>query len=194
MPRRHRPIEGITIYQCLGLDPADVTVFKGLPVTTVARMLVDLSASHTPHQVAYVINQAAFRRCFSLEATWRARARANGHAGTGVLARAIDIYLAGSAGTRSGLEDRFLELVADCPEPLVNMEYLGYEIDFRWPERRLAVEVDGNHTRPRDGRNDAARDRVLRAAGYRTLAARGAFDTESPSAAAGTPARRSTDR
>jgi len=83
-----------------------------------------------------------------------------------VLARAIDLYLAGSAGTRSDLEDRFLELVRGFPSPLVNMEYLGYEVDFRWPERKLVVEVDGNHTRPRDKRSDAARDRVLRAAGY----------------------------
>ena len=45
VPRRHRPIEGITIHQCLGLDPLDTTVFRGIPTTTVARMLVDLSAT-----------------------------------------------------------------------------------------------------------------------------------------------------
>ena len=169
MPRRHRPVEGITIHHCLGLDPRDVTVFRGIPTTTVARMLVDLSATHTEYQVAYVINRAAWRHRFDLEATLRARARANGHPGTGVLARAIELYLAGSAGTRSDLEDRFLELVADFPEPLVNMEHLGYELDFHWPDRKLVVEVDGNHTRPNDKRNDAARDRVLRDAGYTVL-------------------------
>ena len=41
--RRHRPIEGIVIHHCLGLDPRDVTVYRGIPVTTAARMLVDLS-------------------------------------------------------------------------------------------------------------------------------------------------------
>jgi hypothetical protein len=166
VPRRHRPVKGITVHQCRALDPRVTTVIEGIPTTTVARMLVDLSASHTEHQVAYVINQAAFRRCFDLEATLRARARANGHPGTGVLARAIDLYRAGSAGTKSGLEDRFLELVAGFPVPPVNTEHLGYELDFHWPEHRLVVEVDGNHTRPRDRRNDAARDRTLRAAGY----------------------------
>jgi hypothetical protein len=166
VPRRHRPVEGITIHQCLGLDSRDVTVYRGIPVTTTARMLLDLSASHTEHQVAFVINQAVFWRCFDLEATLRARARANGHPGTGVLKRAIALYEAGSAGTRSDLEDRFLELVAGFPVPLVNMEHLGYEVDFHWPEQRLVVEVDGNHTRPKDIRNDAARDRVLTAAGY----------------------------
>jgi hypothetical protein len=166
VPRRHRPIEGIAIHQCLGLDPADVSQWRGIPITTVARMLLDLSATHTEYQVAYVINEAAHRRRFDFDATLDARARANGHPGSGVLARALALYLAGSAGTRSALEDRFLELVAHLPEPLVNMEHLGYEIDFRWPEQRLAVEVDGRHVRPRDVRNDPARDRVLRAAGY----------------------------
>jgi hypothetical protein len=166
VPRRHRPVDGITVHQCLGLDPADVTEFRGLPTTTVARMLLDISATHTEHQVAYVINQAAFRRRFDFDATLQARARANGHPGAGVLAQALALYLAGSAGTRSELEDRFLSLVGHFPEPLVNMEHLGYEIDFRWPEQRLVVEVDGRHTRPRDARNDPARDRVLRAAGY----------------------------
>jgi hypothetical protein len=169
VPRRHRPIEGITVHQCVGLDPLDTTEFTGIPTTTVARMLLDLSATHTEHQVAYVINRAAWRHRFDLDATLRARARAKGHPGTGVLARAIDLYLAGSAGTRSDLEDRFLDLVAGFPVPLVNMEYLGYEIDFRWPDHRLVVEVDGNHTRPNDKRNDEGRDRVLDAAGYTVL-------------------------
>jgi hypothetical protein len=70
----------------------------------------------------------------------------------------------GSAGTRSRYEDLFLELVT--PEPLVNMALLGYEADFHWPDRRLVVEVDGNHSRPCDLRNDGARDRTLAAAGY----------------------------
>ncbi|MBE2315002.1 DUF559 domain-containing protein [Solirubrobacter sp. CPCC 204708] len=166
VPRRHRPVEGITLHHCLGLDPRDLTVINGIPATTVARMLVDLGATHTEHQVAYVINQAAFRRVFDREATLRARARAHGHPGTGVLARALALYESGSAGTKSALEDRFLELMADQPAPLVNTEHLGYEIDFRWEQRKLVVEVDGNHTRPKDRRSDAGRDRTLRAAGY----------------------------
>jgi hypothetical protein len=164
VPRRHRAVEGIVIHHARDLDPADVSEHRGLPITTIPRMLLDLSATHTPHQVTYVINQAAWRHLFDLDATRRARARANGHPGTGVLARAIELYLAGSAGTRSGFEDRFLTL--GFPEPLVNMECLGYEVDFRWPDRMLVVELNGNHTRPMDRRNDPARDRVLRAAGY----------------------------
>lgn len=166
VPRRHRTVEGIVIHHCLGLEQADVSEHRGIPITTIPRMLLDLSATHTPHQVAFVINRLAYRRRFDLRATLRTRMRAMGHPGTGVLARAIELHLTGSAGTRSGLEDAFLALMAGHPEPLVNTERLGYELDFRWEKRNLVVEIDGNHTLPGDRRKDPARDAVLRAAGY----------------------------
>jgi hypothetical protein len=164
VPRRHRPVEGLIIRHCLRLDPRDVTVVRGIPVTTVARMLVDLGAVLTPHQLCWVINEAAFRRKFDLAATRRAMQHANGHRGIGVLKRALELYAMGSAGTKSRYEDAFLAWMK--PEPLVNVELLGFEVDFHWPSWRLVVEVDGNHSRPRDLRNDPARDRVLEAAGW----------------------------
>ena len=191
VPRRHRAIAGIVIHHGREFD---VVRRDGIPVTTVARMLLDLAATHTPHQVCWVINEAAFRRLFSLDATSRVLERANGHRGTGVLRRAIELYRAGSAGTKSALEDRFLAL--GLPEPLVNMPLHGYEVDFHWPRARLVVEVDGNHTRPRDLGNDRARDATLRAAGYtvvRLTALEGAVSRLAPLLPA-TRARRARSR
>jgi hypothetical protein len=42
-------------------------------------MFLDLGASLTPHQLCWVINEAAFRRRFSLRATRQVLARAEGH-------------------------------------------------------------------------------------------------------------------
>ena len=126
VPRRHRPIDGLVVHQCVRLDPRDVTVARGIPVTTVA----------------------------------------------------LELYAMGSAGTKSRYEDAFLALVT--PEPLVNMELHGYEVDFHWPDRRLAVEIDGNHSRPRDVRSDGARDRTLEAAGYTVLRFSGAQVEQRP--------------
>ena len=172
VPRRHRPIKGVIVHQCLGLDARDVIVVRGIPVTTVARMLVDLGAALTPHQLCWVINEAAFRGKFDLGATRRAMERANGHRGIGVLKRALELYAAGSAGTKSRYEDAFLAIAE--PEPLVNMQLLGYEVDFHWPEWRLVVEVDGNHTRPKDIRSDGGRDGTLRGAGWTVVRLTGA--------------------
>jgi very-short-patch-repair endonuclease len=89
-----------------------------------------------------------------------------------VLARAIELYLSGSAGTKSPHEDAFLALLAPTaiPEPLVNTQLAGFEVDFLWPERMLVVEIDGGgHERPTARRKDALEDRVLRGAGYELL-------------------------
>ena len=172
VPRRHWPIAGITIHHCVRLDPRDVTVVRGIPVTTTARMFLDLSGSLTPHQVCWVINEAAFRRLFNRGATLQALERAGSHPGRGTLRRALELYAAGSAGTKSRYEDLFLTLVE--PEPLVNMTLCGYEVDFHWPDRMLVVEVDGNHSRPKDVRADDGRDVLLAAAGYTVVRLRGA--------------------
>jgi very-short-patch-repair endonuclease len=61
-------------------------------------------------------------------------------------------------------------LTLDLPEPLVNVVYLGFEVDFRWPAQRVAVEVDGpHHGRAYDRHADIARDKALVADGYTVL-------------------------
>jgi hypothetical protein len=167
----HRPAAGVRFRRCRSLDPRDVTVAHGIPVTTVARMLVDLTDLLTAHQVTYVINEAAYRKRLDLSATRRAMERANGRRNLHVLERAIELYLSGSAGTKSPHEDAFLALVGETlPEPLVNTQLAGFEVDFLWPESMLVVEIDGRgHGRPPARRKDALEDRVLRGAGYTVL-------------------------
>jgi hypothetical protein len=171
VPRRHRPVPGVVIRSCRCLDARDVTTCHGIPTTTIARMLVDLSDVLTPHQLVYVIKEAAYRKRFDLDATRRAMARANGRRNLHVLERALELYLHGSGGTKSPHEDAFLALLpATFAEPLVNTRLAGFEVDFLWPERLLVVEIDGGgHERPTARRKDALEDRVLRAAGYRVL-------------------------
>jgi hypothetical protein len=152
------------------LAPQDVTRRNGIPVTTVARTLVDLTDLLTSEQLANVIHEAAFRQRFSEQATRAAMERATTPRNLHVLDAALRAHQSGSAGTKSALEDRFLAQVRDqgLPEPLVNTHVEGLEVDFLWPETRLVVEVDGpGHRRPRTQREDAERDARLTAAGYR---------------------------
>jgi len=166
-PRR-RALEGVVVHHCRTLSRRDLTTELGIPVTTFARTLIDLSDVLTAHQLANVIHEAAFRGRFVEAAVRDAMARASGRHCLHVLDRAIALHRQGSAGTRSGAEDAFLRL--DLPEPLVNTHLLGREVDFHWPERRIAVEVDGGaHGRPWNVADDAERDATLRAAGYVVL-------------------------
>ena len=125
---------------------------------------MDLADDLTPHQLANVIHQAAYRGRFVEAAVLDSMARVAGRHKLHVLERAIELHHAGSAGTKIGGEDAFLTL--GYPEPLVTTDLHGFEVDFHWPEHRLVVEVDG---RGHSGRHDTGRDRVLHANGYSVL-------------------------
>jgi hypothetical protein len=171
-PKQRRPQPGFRLHTARNLDPRDVTTYRGIPVTTMARTLVDLTDVLTEHQLANVIHEAAFRRRFHEGATRAAMARAKGRR-LGVLERALDLHTSGSAGTKSDLEDQALAQIqlAGLEPPLVNAgvqtPHQLFEVDFVWPERKLIVEVDGaGHERPRTQREDARRDQALKAVGY----------------------------
>lgn len=169
VPGNRRGQRGFTVHTCRNLDPRDVTIWRGIPVTTVARTLVDLTDLLDWAPLANAIHEAAFRSLFDATATRAAMARAPGRRRLRVLERALAAHEAGSAGTRSGAEDALLAAVAAAglPEPLVNTRI---EVDLHWAELGLCVEVDGpGHARPRTRREDEARDRLLRAAGLEVV-------------------------
>jgi hypothetical protein len=132
-------------------------------VTTIARTLVDLTDIYSAELLANVIHEAAYRKRFTLPATYDAIARANGRHNLHVLHDALAMHAAGSAGLRSRLEGTFnelLQLAGITEPPLINTKLHGFEVDFHWPARKLAIEVDGpGHDRPRAQRTDALEDR-----------------------------------
>jgi len=64
------------------LHPRDVTERDGIPVTSVARTLVDLTDLLDAGELANLIHEAAFRGSFSALATRDAMARAHGRSPT----------------------------------------------------------------------------------------------------------------
>ena len=165
-PRQVR-VEGVRVHRCIRLDARDVTVRNGIPVTTVARTIVDLAELLTAEQLANVLYEAAFRGLLDLEAVQAVAARLLGRHGLAVLEEALDAHRRGSAGTKSEKEDAFHALVrGHMPKPIANVKVLGHEVDAYWPEFKLVAEIDGpGHARPRARRRDARRDMQLRAAG-----------------------------
>ncbi|MBE2315036.1 DUF559 domain-containing protein [Solirubrobacter sp. CPCC 204708] len=160
VPKRRRKQDGFEIVPGL-LVPGESLVRDAIPVCNVPRVLFDMSRELNAEQVANVIHEAAFRKLFDPRMVKRR---------TKTLDRALELHAAGSAGTRSGLEDRFLKLIrgARLPEPVVNTRLLGFELDFRWPG--LNVEIDGDHhDRPRTARDDRIQDAVLREHGFVVL-------------------------
>jgi very-short-patch-repair endonuclease len=170
VPGHRRPQAGLRVRTCRTLDPRDITIVNRIPVTTVARVLVDLTDNRDADDLAAMIHEAAYRGKFSLQATYAAMERANGRHNLGVLEEALRLHASGSAGSRSRLEKRFKRLVrgAGFPEPRINTIVNGFEVDAYWPG--VCVEVDGlGHRRPRTQAEDRIRDAALTAAGYTLL-------------------------
>jgi hypothetical protein len=158
------------------LDPRDFTVEDGIPVTSVARTLLDLSAVLRPRDLAAAIDRAERLRILDLIAVVDVLDRARGRRGAAALRRAIAAYEPSTQ--RSELERRFKELLGtapDIPRPslnaLVDGETGTHEVDAYWPERRLVVQLDGFefHRTRRDRERDAASDADLELAGHRVM-------------------------
>lgn len=159
VPKQRHGRDGVRVHH-RALRPGDIGVCNRIPVTSPARMFVDLNDTLTPHQLANLIHQSAYKGLFDARATREVISRSRR---TANIERALALHEQGSAGTRSYNEDRFLAIC--LVEPLVNTVLLDEEVDFLWPQRKLVVEIDGPaHGRPPNQRDDARRDAKLRAA------------------------------
>jgi hypothetical protein len=154
------------------LHPEDGVVRDGIPVTTVARTLLDLAEVVRPHQLDRALEAAERLGLFDLSSIERLIARSHGRHGLRAMQIALRDYRP-PAFTRSELERRFLHLCkeAGLPCPAANLFIAGAEVDMSWPDRRLVVELDGHdsHRTHAAFERDRERDTSLQLAGYRVL-------------------------
>ena len=166
---------GIRLHRPRSLDAQDTTHHEGIPITSVARTLLDLAATARPRELERALAQTQHQRLYDHTAIEDVIERTNGHRGQAKLARATQQE---PALTRSELEDRFLDLIdqANLPRPRVNApldapDHGRIVPDFHWPDHRLIVETDGEETHGTRAafRNDRRRDAALAAAGHRVV-------------------------
>jgi predicted transcriptional regulator of viral defense system/very-short-patch-repair endonuclease len=133
----------IRIHRSSTLTDADRCLYEGIPVTSVARTLLDQAALVPPRHLRRLLKRAEERKRFDLAATHDVIARNRGHRGAKRLRRAIVLYEP-PPFTRSEFESVFFEavLAAGLPRPRVNNDIAGHEVDLYWPEHRFAVELD----------------------------------------------------
>jgi very-short-patch-repair endonuclease len=161
-----RRIEGVRTRRSRKLDPADVTIFNAIPVTTVPRTLVELAADLPPDRLARVCHEAGVRYGVSPKAVDAVLERRPNAAGTRNLRR----IMSGEVRvTLSKLEARFLKILRAemLPLPVTNRPAGGRRVDCRWPEHRLTVELDGYrfHNSRHSWEQDRQREREARARG-----------------------------
>ena len=167
---------GIRLHCVRCLPEADRGVVRGIPVTSVARMLLDLSEIVGRGRLARLVREADYQGLLDLDALDDVIARSHGHRRVALL---TDVLAAHRPGTvvRSELEQRFLELCRDhgLPEPQTNVRISvagrRYELDCLWPDSGVVVELDGAraHDTARAFEADRARDTALVAGGFTPL-------------------------
>lgn len=148
--------KGIRLHRSITLLPAHVTLRSGIPVTTPARTVADLSRAVAAKRSG-AVSEWELRR-----ATRQAE----------VLGLPLEEG-PGSDRTRSDLEGDFLDLCHRhrLPTPEINVPIGRDLVDFLWGDRRLVVETDSyQYHRGRIAfQDDRDRDLRLRTAGYEVM-------------------------
>jgi very-short-patch-repair endonuclease len=140
-PVKHRRPRILT-HRCAGLAEADRRHRFGIPVTSVARTLLDAAPRVHPRKLRRLFAQAQRRGLLDPREAFEVTERFSGHRG----ARRLRLLVIQAPGpTASELEAAFVDFVRryDLPEPEVNRRHSGREVDARFPAERLIVELDG---------------------------------------------------
>jgi very-short-patch-repair endonuclease len=168
VPGRHRSLPDVRIHHSREVDPVE---HQGLPVTSVARTLVDLGSVLSPRRLRRVLAEADYRGLLDPIATLSTLGR--GRPGSRALRRALAHHLPSLAETDGRLEEKFLELCesARLPLPKVNAPISRMRVDAVWEEQRLAAEVDGGpaHGSWAQIKRDRQRELALRAEGFQVV-------------------------
>ena len=126
------------------LTAEDVGVVRGIPVTSVARSIVDHAATAAPERIEEAIDQAITLGLYDQTSIDAQLARAR--PGTAVVRRVLAGRHPQAEAVKSRWERRMLRLVreAGLPRPEVNawLADLRCSPDLLWRERRLVVEWD----------------------------------------------------
>jgi very-short-patch-repair endonuclease len=183
VPRQRKPrLHGVTIHRSSDLDSGQTAVRHRIPVANPLRTMVDLGAVVPPEAVEDALDAGlAWPSLFSIaavEATLEHLAR-HGRSGAGVLRQVLDERALGEAVSDSKLERRMAELLRRTGLPAAVFHYVVRtpagvflaEVDFAYPEIKLAIEVDGFevHGTPRAMAKDFVRQNGLVPYGWHVL-------------------------
>jgi very-short-patch-repair endonuclease len=148
-----------------------------VPVTNPLRTLVDLGAVVKWWTVEDALDRGLAQRLFSVAAVewFRHEVARPGRRGCGVLRKVLDERALGTARPDGLLEPRMARLLKAHGLPPAAFQHVlpevGVRVDFAYPDRRIAIEVDGYeiHGTPRAMAADFERQNGLMSSGWAVL-------------------------
>jgi hypothetical protein len=168
-PRRAKSTQGIKVHgRRLDLERE---FHKGIPVTSVGVMMVDLAATSGARVVHRALGQLDFQKLLDVDALLGACRR--GRHGAAALREAIDAYDPRRKYANGRLEEDFCAFCErrGLPLPLLNTYVHDIKCDAYWPQQGLVVELDSElgHSSPGQRRRDRRNDMVLRGHGLTVI-------------------------
>jgi very-short-patch-repair endonuclease len=173
-PQKSRSWKGIRRHHS-PLPADEVTIHEGIPVTSVPRTIFDLAATEPEDVVESLLREAEYLELRDRLSLRDLVERYPGKRGVRKAQVALKRLEEDPAGRRRrGLEERFAPFLRHHRLPLPRFNdwiVLGtkrYQVDCHWPGTNQIVELDGwkGHGTRSAFREDRARDRALRVAGY----------------------------
>jgi very-short-patch-repair endonuclease len=173
-PVKSRSWDGIRRHH-KALPHDEITVKEGIPVTTVPRTIFDLAAREPLDVVKAILREAEFLELHDRLSLWDLVERYPGRRGIRKAKAALEALKDEPLDEyKSRLEERFAPFLARRELPLARFNQwivVGgkrFQVDCLWPDQRQIVELDGwqGHKTRTAFREDRARDRRLRVAGY----------------------------
>jgi very-short-patch-repair endonuclease len=170
--RTMHPIPGIRMRRVAHLARQDIRWRYGIPVTSPARIVLDIAAAFDDFELEAAL-AAAIRRGVVRPSQLRDVIQRNPYAkGVRKLATLLDAAES-PHDTRSDYERRLLALIrsAELPLPLTNT-YIGeHMVDMLWPDLKLVIEFDSwaFHGDRSSFEKDRLRDQVLSVSGHHVM-------------------------
>jgi hypothetical protein len=167
-PRGCKPKPGLAVHTTRAVHLDDRNEVDGIPITSVARTIVDLADVLEDRRLIAVVNEAELLRLFDLRAIEATMERLPGRRGAPRLRQVLADYTDAPGYSTGAAERLLLCLCTDFGLPQPSRIFIsGYELDFFWADARLAIEVDGRafHATRRAFEEDRSRDRQLAALG-----------------------------
>lgn len=176
---RRRHAADVIWHESQVLRPGDVTTIDSIAVTSALRTILDLASSVPEIRLEEAFDDAVRRGLASISAAYRDLERLGSRRrGFGAMRRVLARRSAEERPPESVLETRFLRLTdgSSLPRPVPQVEVRDGErlvarVDFGYPDRRLAIEIDGLrfHAGRRAHQHDVARQNRIVTLGWCVL-------------------------
>lgn len=163
--------KGVKVHRTRALDRRDVTRQQGIPVTTLARTLLDQAPRMTEKALNRAVNDGRLDHYLRLTALADVISRHPNHRGRRKLEAVLGV--AGEHPTRSDFEDGFPAFCEryGLPRPEMGAIVCGHEVDALFAEAKVIVELDGweFHSSRQSFESDRSKDADTLVGGFATL-------------------------